>query len=57
MRTRPLAAIMAGMGKHEGHETKVEGDGKQPYDHAKTKPVEDTSGGTRSTDDKGDTRK
>lgn len=40
------------MGKHDKEPT---GDGeKKDYDHSKTKPVEESSSGERSKDDKGD---
>ncbi|MBB5158127.1 hypothetical protein [Saccharopolyspora phatthalungensis] len=38
------------MGKHD---TNVERDGHGDYDHTKTKPVEESSEGTHSSDDKG----
>lgn len=32
----------------------VQDDGEGDYDHSKTKPVEESSGGRHSTDDRGD---
>jgi hypothetical protein len=50
VRTVPARADDEAMGDHE---SKVEGDGHQTYDPAKTKDINDSSGGTHSADDKG----
>jgi hypothetical protein len=44
---------MTTMGRHG---STVEGDGQGDYDPSKTKDVEESSGGTHSTDDEGDNK-